>query len=229
GPLSAAETPSSAVHFHRLGTTNCRPRTKFRRAHPVSVVSSRRSVVRSLRFIERSRRTVVRGRSSVERVPFPSSRADSPSSAVYGSSSAGDEPSSTAEKPSSAFHFHRLEPTNCRPRTKFRRARPSSVVTRRRSIVPSLRFIERSRRTVVHGRKPVVRVPFLSSRDDEPSSVDYGPSSAVVRKGLRPVERKAQITLRVDSDVLEWFREEGPGYQSRMNAVLRAYKQAHTR
>jgi uncharacterized protein (DUF4415 family) len=52
---------------------------------------------------------------------------------------------------------------------------------------------------------------------------------AIVRKGLQPVERKAQITLRVDSDVLEWFREKGAGYQSRMNAVLRAYKQAHTR
>jgi uncharacterized protein (DUF4415 family) len=52
---------------------------------------------------------------------------------------------------------------------------------------------------------------------------------AIVRKGLQPIERKAQITLRVDSDVLEWFREKGAGYQSRMNAVLRAYKQAHTR
>jgi uncharacterized protein (DUF4415 family) len=52
---------------------------------------------------------------------------------------------------------------------------------------------------------------------------------ALVRKGLQPVVRKAQITLRVDADVLEWFRERGAGYQSRMNAVLRAYKQAHER
>jgi uncharacterized protein (DUF4415 family) len=52
---------------------------------------------------------------------------------------------------------------------------------------------------------------------------------ALVRKGLQPVVRKAQITLRVDADVLDWFRERGAGYQSRMNAVLRAYKQAHER
>lgn len=52
---------------------------------------------------------------------------------------------------------------------------------------------------------------------------------AIVRKGLQPVARKAQITLRLDADVLEWFREKGAGYQSRMNAVLRAYKQAHER
>ncbi len=29
--------------------------------------------------------------------------------------------------------------------------------------------------------------------------------------------------MRVDQDVLEWFRAEGRGYQTRMNAVLRAY------
>jgi uncharacterized protein (DUF4415 family) len=51
---------------------------------------------------------------------------------------------------------------------------------------------------------------------------------AIVRKGLQPVVGKSQITLRVDADVLEWFREKGAGYQSRMNAVLRAYKRAHT-
>lgn len=50
---------------------------------------------------------------------------------------------------------------------------------------------------------------------------------AIVRKGLQPSGRKTQITLRIDADVLEWFREKGVGYQSRMNAVLRAYKQAH--
>jgi uncharacterized protein (DUF4415 family) len=34
---------------------------------------------------------------------------------------------------------------------------------------------------------------------------------------------KQAISLRVDRDVLEWFRAQGPRYQSRMNAVLRAY------
>jgi uncharacterized protein (DUF4415 family) len=54
-------------------------------------------------------------------------------------------------------------------------------------------------------------------------------AQAVVRKGLQPVEHKTQITLRVDADVLDWFRKRGAGYQSRINAVLRAYKQAHER
>ena len=34
---------------------------------------------------------------------------------------------------------------------------------------------------------------------------------------------KRAISLRVDEDVLEWFRTSGPRYQTRMNAVLRSY------
>lgn len=34
---------------------------------------------------------------------------------------------------------------------------------------------------------------------------------------------KEAISLRVDRDVLAWFRAQGSGYQTRMNAVLRSY------
>jgi uncharacterized protein (DUF4415 family) len=34
---------------------------------------------------------------------------------------------------------------------------------------------------------------------------------------------KQPISLRVDSDVLDWFKAQGPRYQSRINAVLRSY------
>ncbi len=37
-----------------------------------------------------------------------------------------------------------------------------------------------------------------------------------------PVAKQA-ISLRLDRDVLEWFRAQGSRYQSRMNAVLRTY------
>lgn len=52
---------------------------------------------------------------------------------------------------------------------------------------------------------------------------------AVVRRGLKPVARKKQLTIRVDSDVLEWYRRQGSGYQTRINALLRAYMQEHRR
>lgn len=50
--------------------------------------------------------------------------------------------------------------------------------------------------------------------------------SLVVRRGLVPVPPKASIALRVDQDVLDWFKAQGPGYQTRMNAVLRAFRDA---
>lgn len=47
----------------------------------------------------------------------------------------------------------------------------------------------------------------------------------IARRGLKPLPPKASISLRVDMDVLEWFKAQGPGYQTRINAVLRAYKE----
>ncbi|HEU0225647.1 MAG TPA: BrnA antitoxin family protein [Steroidobacteraceae bacterium] len=48
----------------------------------------------------------------------------------------------------------------------------------------------------------------------------------IARQGLPAVPRKAAISLRLDEDVLGWFKAQGPGYQTRINAVLRAYKEA---
>lgn len=39
-----------------------------------------------------------------------------------------------------------------------------------------------------------------------------------------PPKKKA-ISIRVDEDVLDYFKQEGAGYQRRMNAVLRSYMQ----
>jgi len=53
-------------------------------------------------------------------------------------------------------------------------------------------------------------------------------AQAIVRRGLQPSPKKQQLTLRLDSDVVAWFKAQGQGYQSRMNALLRAYMDAHT-
>ena len=47
------------------------------------------------------------------------------------------------------------------------------------------------------------------------------------KRGLfyRPV--KQLMSLRVDADVVDWFKRQGNGYQTRMNAALRAYVEAH--
>ena len=48
----------------------------------------------------------------------------------------------------------------------------------------------------------------------------------IVRRGLQPVPSKELISLRVDQDVIEWFKAQGPGYQTRINSVLRAFRDA---
>ena len=52
-------------------------------------------------------------------------------------------------------------------------------------------------------------------------------AKAVLRKGLKPVTRKSQVTLRIDDEVLTWFKNQGKGYQTRINALLKAYKEAN--
>jgi uncharacterized protein (DUF4415 family) len=54
-------------------------------------------------------------------------------------------------------------------------------------------------------------------------------AKSVVRRGLKPVIKKEQLTIRVDSDVLDWYKKQGTGYQTRINALLRAYMEEHQR
>jgi uncharacterized protein (DUF4415 family) len=52
--------------------------------------------------------------------------------------------------------------------------------------------------------------------------------SGAVRGGLyRPVKRLT--SLRLDADLLEWFKRGGEGYQTRINAALREYVERHQR
>lgn len=52
-------------------------------------------------------------------------------------------------------------------------------------------------------------------------------AKAVVKRGLKVKDSKAQLTIRVDRDVLTWFKSHGRGYQTQINALLRAYMEAH--
>ncbi len=56
---------------------------------------------------------------------------------------------------------------------------------------------------------------------DEPRDGEIDWTRAV--KGLPP--RKEHINIRIDHDVLEWFKGHGRGYQTLMNNVLRAFVQ----
>ena len=61
---------------------------------------------------------------------------------------------------------------------------------------------------------------------DAPRSSPEDWAEAVAHRGLPVPMRKEQIALRVDADVLAWFRAQGSGWQTRMNEVLKAYRKA---
>jgi len=41
-----------------------------------------------------------------------------------------------------------------------------------------------------------------------------------------PVKKKA-ISLRIDSDVLNWFKKQGEGYQTKINGILKAFMKVY--
>lgn len=62
--------------------------------------------------------------------------------------------------------------------------------------------------------------------DDHPEADVRHIVRGIVRRGLQPLPPKASISLRLDQDVLEWFKAQGSGYQTRINSVLRAFRDA---
>ena len=44
---------------------------------------------------------------------------------------------------------------------------------------------------------------------------------------LRMPQPKKGIYLRLDQDLLDWLKHQGPGYQTRINAILRSYMETH--
>ena len=77
------------------------------------------------------------------------------------------------------------------------------------------------------------RIDAMKDEDIDLSDIPEVPpemfARGIIRRGLKPVRRKDQLTLRVDSDVVAWYRKLGSGYQTKINALLRAYMEEHQR
>ena len=82
--------------------------------------------------------------------------------------------------------------------------------------------------TPLRGRADLARLRRQTEQEivaTSPPELANLPAGFWARARLTPPIGKQAISLRVDADVLTWFRKQGPRYQSRMNAVLRAYMQ----
>ena len=76
--------------------------------------------------------------------------------------------------------------------------------------------------TMAEIRKMIAAGDYWPTSPDAPEielDEDFWRNARIVM----PKPTKETISLRVDHDILAWFRAQGRGYQSRMNAVLRAY------
>lgn len=86
--------------------------------------------------------------------------------------------------------------------------------------------------TSVKSQTDFARLDRMKDEDidysDAPAITPEMFAKAIVRRGLKP-RTKTQLTLRVDSDVLDWFKKQGRGYQTRINLLLRAYISEHQR
>ena len=71
-----------------------------------------------------------------------------------------------------------------------------------------------------------LKVDTGEANPDHPEAAVKHIVRGIVRRGLVPLPSKASISLRVDQDVLEWFKAQGTGYQTRINTVLRAFRDA---
>jgi len=68
------------------------------------------------------------------------------------------------------------------------------------------------------------QVERLADKDEGPLAAGW---ESTVMVGLPPA--KQDIHIRLDGDILDWFKARGRGYQTRINAVLRAFVQTRQR
>jgi uncharacterized protein (DUF4415 family) len=71
------------------------------------------------------------------------------------------------------------------------------------------------------------RIDAVKDKAIDTSDIPEQGKAFFTRAVLRLPEPKTAVTIRLDQQVLKWFKAKGPGYQTRINALLRAYMEAH--
>jgi len=73
------------------------------------------------------------------------------------------------------------------------------------------------------------RVDAMTDEEIDTSDIPPLDEAFFAAAELRMPQAKPSITIRIDPDVLDWFKSQGKGYQTRINAVLRRYVETHKR
>jgi len=75
-------------------------------------------------------------------------------------------------------------------------------------------------------RARLAAIAVMSDEQIDYSDAPYMPDAVWMKAADRLPETKKQVTLRIDADVIDFFKHAGKRYQTRINAVLKAYVEA---
>lgn len=87
----------------------------------------------------------------------------------------------------------------------------------------------KSRNTKKNSRTDWKKLRRMRDHDIDHSDIPPLDSHFFKRATLKMPEPKPVITIRLDPDILNWFKRHGKGYQTRINAVLKMYVEAQGR
>ena len=73
------------------------------------------------------------------------------------------------------------------------------------------------------------RINQMKDEDIDCSDIPPLDENFFANADIRFPSGKEQLTIRLDKDVLAWFKSQGKGYQTRINTILRSYMEAQTR
>jgi len=76
-------------------------------------------------------------------------------------------------------------------------------------------------------RKQLDALDALSEDEIDTSDIPERTERGIRYRGLFYRPAKKSVTLRLDSDLLAWFKKQGRGYQTKINRVLREYFASH--
>ncbi len=76
-------------------------------------------------------------------------------------------------------------------------------------------------------KKRLKEIEALPDEDIDYSDIPETDEAFWEKAELRMPKPKKAVYLRLDQDLLDWLRHQGPGYQTRINAILRSYMDAH--
>lgn len=75
--------------------------------------------------------------------------------------------------------------------------------------------------------KRIAELAAMSDEDIDTSDIPELDEEFWENARVRFPGGKERLTVRFDEDVVQWFRSQGRGYQTKMNAVLRSFYEAH--